>query len=272
MISKNGFIPGICMQKLELDCANKARKYLQMSLSLTHTRNFEHHLIKSLQFPDKTTESKPTGKKITDYLANPVPTRKPTYTKTKQSPNFKGEKVYGGKNAFNHFYISRYHSSVPSNSVQKTKTDEESALGSNVHNTFSGTAKKDPLNRGIDRSIKTAAAKYNISPDLIRAVIRAESGFKQNAVSPTGAKGLMQLMPQTARELGVKDPFNIDQNIDGGTRYLKKMLDLFGGNVKKALAAYNAGPGTVKRYNGIPPYRETTLYVERVLKYSKMVA
>jgi membrane-bound lytic murein transglycosylase B len=95
----------------------------------------------------------------------------------------------------------------------------------------------------IEQNIQRAAAKYNLPPELITAVIRAESNFEVSAVSTAGAQGLMQLMPATAKALGVKNPFDIEQNIDGGTKYLRKMLDRFGGSVRKALAAYNAGPG-----------------------------
>ena len=120
----------------------------------------------------------------------------------------------------------------------------------------------------IERSIQKAAARYSLSPDLIRGVIRAESNFQAEAVSSAGARGLMQLMPETAGDLGVTKPFDIQQNIDGGSRYLRQMLDRFGGNLKLALAAYNAGPGAVEKYEGRVPYAETQEYVKRVLRYS----
>ena len=107
---------------------------------------------------------------------------------------------------------------------------------------------------------------------MIKGVIRAESNFQVEAVSRAGAQGLMQLMPATAKELGVTKPFDIDQNIDGGSRYLRKMLDSFGGDVKLALAAYNAGPGTVRKYAGNVPYQETIQYIDRVLRFSKQTA
>jgi len=119
----------------------------------------------------------------------------------------------------------------------------------------------------IERSIQKAANKYNLPPGLIKGVIRAESNFQVDAVSRAGAQGLMQLMPATAKELGVTKPFDIDQNIDGGSRYLRKMLDSFGGDVKLALAAYNAGPGTVRKYAGNVPYQETIHYINRVLRF-----
>jgi soluble lytic murein transglycosylase-like protein len=121
----------------------------------------------------------------------------------------------------------------------------------------------------ISESICRAAAKYHLPAELIRGVIQAESDFQVRAVSPAGAQGLMQLMPDTARELGVEDPFDIDQNIDGGSQYLRKMLDRFGGDLKLALAAYNAGPGTVAKYGGrVPPFAETRAYVQKVLHAS----
>jgi soluble lytic murein transglycosylase-like protein len=123
----------------------------------------------------------------------------------------------------------------------------------------------EPQQRRIDRCIRATADRYRLPPDLIRGVIQAESAFQADAVSPAGAQGLMQLMPATARELGVDDPFDIEANIDGGSRYLKQMLDRFGGDLPLALAAYNAGPGTVARYNGRVPYAETRQYVRRVL-------
>ena len=110
-----------------------------------------------------------------------------------------------------------------------------------------------------------------MAPELITAVIRAESNFEVNAVSSAGARGLMQLMPTTAKELGVKNPFDIEENIDGGAKYLRKMLDRFEGSVRKALAAYNAGPGTVMKYNGRVPYPETRQYVKRVLRFSRQI-
>ena len=124
----------------------------------------------------------------------------------------------------------------------------------------------------IEECIQRAAAKYSLPPGLIRAVIRAESNFQVDAVSRAGARGLMQLMPATAKELGVTDSFDINQNIDGGAKYLRRMLDRFGGNIKKALAAYNAGPGTVLKYNGRVPYPETRQYVKRVLQFSNLAA
>ncbi|SPD73891.1 Soluble lytic murein transglycosylase [uncultured Desulfobacterium sp.] len=127
-------------------------------------------------------------------------------------------------------------------------------------------------NSAIERSINKAAQKYDLPDELIRGVIKAESGFQVRAESRAGARGLMQLMPDTARELGVKDVFDVEQNIDGGTRYLKKMMDRFDNDIEKALAAYNAGPGTVERYGGKVPYKETSQYVKRVLKYSGMTA
>ena len=121
----------------------------------------------------------------------------------------------------------------------------------------------------IEECIQKAAAKYSLPTGLITAVVRAESNFQVNAVSRAGAKGLMQLMPATAKELGVTNIFDIEQNIDGGAKYLRWMLDRFGGNVRKALAAYNAGPGAVSRYNGRVPYPETRQYVKRVLRFTK---
>jgi len=119
----------------------------------------------------------------------------------------------------------------------------------------------------FERHIQQAAAETGVDPDLIRAVILAESGGNPTAVSPKNARGLMQLMDSTALEMGVEDPLDPEQNIRGGARYLAKLLDQFQGNVEKALAAYNAGPNNVKKYNGIPPFRETQQYVVRVQDY-----
>jgi len=125
------------------------------------------------------------------------------------------------------------------------------------------------VGQAIEGAIAGAADSHNISPALIQAVIRAESNFEPGAVSRAGAQGLMQLMPSTAEELGVLDSFDIGQNIDGGTRYLKQMLTIFDGDLEKALAAYNAGPNTIRSHGGEIPYPETRAYVDRVLAYLK---
>ena len=115
--------------------------------------------------------------------------------------------------------------------------------------------------------IQQAATRFRLDPFLVKAVIKAESAFDQNAVSSQGAQGLMQLMPETANELAVEDPFNPEENIFGGTRYLGQLMVRFKQNWQLALAAYNAGPENVDAYNGIPPFEETQTFVKRVLSY-----
>ena len=127
---------------------------------------------------------------------------------------------------------------------------------------------------GLRNLIEQSAAEEGVNPALVAAMITQESGGKPEAVSPAGARGLMQLMPSTARMLGVENVFDPDQNVAGGVRYISRLLERYGGDEDLALAAYNAGPGTVDRYNGVPPYRETNNYLRRVSQlkelYSRM--
>ncbi|MGZ6209134.1 MAG: transglycosylase SLT domain-containing protein [Syntrophales bacterium] len=124
----------------------------------------------------------------------------------------------------------------------------------------------DNMSQYDDLIIK-ASEKHKIEPALIKAIIKAESNFNHRAVSPKGARGLMQLMPATASSLQVQDSFHPENNIEGGVRYLRYLLNYFNGNLPLALAAYNAGENAVIRHRGVPPYRETQVYVQRVLSY-----
>jgi hypothetical protein len=138
-----------------------------------------------------------------------------------------------------------------------------------VHGT-GGVRATTPLSTGksapYEASITEHARNQQVAADLVRAVIQVESAFNPMAVSAKGAMGLMQLMPATARELGVKNPFDPDQNIRGGVTYLKRLLDRYNGNVELALAAYNAGMGNVEKYGDVPPFKETKNYVNKITK------
>jgi soluble lytic murein transglycosylase-like protein len=143
-----------------------------------------------------------------------------------------------------------------------------SVIPSNIKNVDELSTSKKTMDK-IENSIDEASQKYNIDSDLIRAIIKQESNYNKNALSGAGAQGLMQIMPQTAQYLGIDDPWDISQNIDGGTKYIKEQLNTFNNNLELAVAAYNAGPGNVQKYNGIPPFEETKNYVEKVLTYYK---
>ena len=150
-------------------------------------------------------------------------------------------------------------------------SDFQSILNSKLNKidnnkTFSPQNSSQVVNRNeIEGLIEKYSDKNGLDKDFVKALVRQESGFNHNATSKCGAMGLMQLMPGTAQGLGVANPYDIEQNIAGGTKYLRSMIDRFDGNEKLALAAYNAGPNAVKKYGGIPPYQETQNYVKNVM-------
>src|SRR6202451_4500186 len=127
-----------------------------------------------------------------------------------------------------------------------------------------GETPRDP--QPMDEVVNAVSVRNHLDPDLINSVIHAESGFNPRAVSPKGAQGLMQLMPQTAARLGVADAFDPGANVEGGTRYLRELLERYNFDLIKALAAYNAGPQRVEQYHGVPPYYETQAYVSRIIR------
>jgi len=133
---------------------------------------------------------------------------------------------------------------------------------------FATPAKVNSLTPELRKMIDAASDRFGVPAELVASVARAESGYRSTAGSPAGAQGLMQLMPATARGLGVTDITDPWQNLAGGTKYLRQMLDRFDGDVTKALAGYNAGPGNVEKYGGVPPFAETRTYVARVLDYA----
>ncbi|GEN55110.1 lytic transglycosylase domain-containing protein [Halobacillus faecis] len=164
-----------------------------------------------------------------------------------------------------------FRASVPS-SPSRLSHPVQSPLAQQVpvsveksHGMMNDTSNVTSGNANVDQLIKKASVRYGVDEKLVRSVVKAESNFDAGVVSHAGAQGLMQLMPSTAKGLGVKDPFDPEQNLMGGTKYLRQMLDRYDGNTELALAAYNAGPGNVDKYEGVPPFRETQNYISKIL-------
>jgi len=242
------------------------RAYISQSAGTSGNRTFQQLITSFGKRQSHHNGNHPNGLTVADYLRNPVRAKFQARYQIKSAPSHDKDAV-------------SVEAHLPAAKIPGGIMPDRSAAKSNLKNgpvpvTISSAAL--PMHNAsndtniIEKSIHEAARKYSLPANLLRGVIRAESNFQPMAVSRAGAQGLMQLMPGTARELGVDNPFDIEQNVDGGARYLRKMLDRFGGDIKLALAAYNAGPGTVERYGGkIPPYRETEGYINRVLRFSK---
>lgn len=147
----------------------------------------------------------------------------------------------------------------------------ETAMNKVEHSNNISDMSTDTNRADIDELIEKYSEKNGLDKNFVKALIKQESGFQTSVTSPCGAMGLMQLMPATAESLGVNNAYDAEENIAGGTKYLKGLLDRFSGNKELALAAYNAGPNAVKKYNGVPPYKETQNYVKNIISsYQRM--
>jgi soluble lytic murein transglycosylase-like protein len=166
--------------------------------------------------------------------------------------------------------INEIKAMIGSNGTYQAKTHNEATESESEFETLLSDliddVKEKETAEDVLKTIDKVAASYKVDPNLIKAIVKAESDFNQNAVSKAGAIGLMQLMPQTAKALGV-DPYSSSENIEGGVKYIKNMLNMFGNNIDLALSAYNAGPGNVKKYGGTPPFKETQDYIKKVNQY-----
>jgi hypothetical protein len=237
----------------------------------TETRGFHQLLTSQQNQRSAKSRGRTGGLKISDYLARPVLTKHnltlrpavpPIKKDTANIPGVPLPPVLSGTGK-----IAQKDPIRAGARIETTAKRHPQIPGLTAENTVLRDRQK------IETSILNSARKYDLPVNLIASVIRAESNFDARAVSPAGAQGLMQLMPATARDLGVKNPFNIAENIDGGSRYLRQMLDSFDGDLKLALAAYNAGPEAVTKYGGkVPPYLETQQYVKRVLRFTRQMA
>lgn len=213
-------------------------------------------------------EKNPEGSdhKFAELLKRACETTQPTCPEAKTQERIRGEfRRFMVTTVLDHLdVISRYSIPIPEG-VHEGKTYLSETIASNFRQDDTAYDIKRALPDDIDKMIRRAAVLYEVDPSLIRSVIEVESHFDPQATSPKGAMGLMQLMPETARELGVVDPYNPEENIKGGTRYLRGLLDRYHGDTEKALAAYNWGMGNVeKNYQRLPA--ETKTYVARVLK------
>jgi hypothetical protein len=166
-------------------------------------------------------------------------------------------------------FVSRDGSSfvdVPTAEIDHIEAAPDGPASAPIKQSTQSAPQAPQLPIDINELVASASGTYSLDPDLVNSVIRAESGFNVRAVSPKGAQGLMQLMPQTASALGVENAFDPQANVEGGTRYLRELLERYNFDLIKALAAYNAGPERVERYGGVPPYYETKAYVARIVR------
>jgi len=152
---------------------------------------------------------------------------------------------------------------LPASSSPPSTSEQKSGSASSP---FARNGQSGPAALNLDEVVSSASGRYRLDPDLVNSVIKAESGFNARAVSPKGAQGLMQLMPGTASQLGVPNAFDPQANVEGGTKYLRELLERYNFDLVKALAAYNAGPQRVEQFGGVPPYYETRAYVARVVR------
>ena len=214
---------------------------------------------------EKITASDEHGRKI--YVNEAVPARAARRAQTSDSPKRKLMYWSSKENRWKPVPSAGAASMRAARSAAAEVSDflghesNQSAAAKIVAANFRGTA---ATAADIDSAIEQAAARHNVDPNLVRAVVKVESNFNPNAVSRKGAMGLMQLMPSTARQLKVNNPFDPEQNVDAGVRHLKQLLESYGGDVRLTLAAYNAGAGAVARSSGVPHFAETQNYVRRI--------